>query len=210
MTLAYTMAAGRGNTAPILEGLAATLTKRGLRCCGTGQINTERSDESPCDVDVRALPDGPVLRVSQSLGPSARGCRIDPAALDVAVGLVEARLAAGADLLIIKKFAEHDADAAYRSGEMEAKLRARKLRSHIPRKGRRGKPLTAQAKGSNRTKSRARARVEHVFGAQTNDMGGTLVRMIGLVRARARTGLKNLACNMRRLTRLRRPTPCPA
>ena len=37
-----------------------------------------------------------------------------------------------------------------------------------------------------------------------NDMGGTLVRCIGLVQARARIGLKNLAYNMRRLTQLER------
>jgi len=88
------------------------------------------------------------------------------------------------------------ADAAYRSEEMEAKLRDQKLKSHIHRKGKRGKPLTEQAKGSNRTKSTSRAivrvRVKHVFGAQTNDMGGTLVRTIGLVRARAKIGMKNL------------------
>lgn len=109
MTLAYTIAPGRGNTDLILEGLAATLTNRSLRCCGTVQINTEPADEGPCDMDVRVLPDGPVLRISQSLGPSARGCRLDPAALEVAVGLVEARLAAGADLLIINKFGKHEA-----------------------------------------------------------------------------------------------------
>ena len=37
------------------------------------------------------------------------------------------------------------ADAAYRSEAMEAKLRDRKLKSHIHRKGKRGKPLTEQA-----------------------------------------------------------------
>ena len=36
---------------------------------------------------------------------------------------------------------------------MEAKLREKKLKSHIHSKGRRGKPLTEQGKGSNRTKS---------------------------------------------------------
>ena len=50
------------------------------------------------------------------------------------------------------------ADAACRPEEMEARLRDRKPKSHIHRKGRRGKPLTAQAKGSNRTKSKARPR----------------------------------------------------
>ena len=102
------------------------------------------------------------------------------------------------------------ADAAYRSEETEAKLRARGLKSHIHRKGKRGKPLTEQSKSSNRTKSTVRARVEHVFGAQTNDMGGTLVRTIGLARAKAKIGMKNLAYNMRRLGQLHRLDPCPA
>ncbi len=102
------------------------------------------------------------------------------------------------------------ADPAYRSVEMEAKLRGMKLKSQIHRKGKRGKPLTEQGKGSNRTKSSVRARVEHVFGAQANDMGGTLVRTIGMVRAKAKIAMKNLAYNMRRLVQLRRINPCPA
>ena len=97
---------------------------------------------------------------------------------------------------------------------MEAKLRARQLKSHSHRKGKRGKPLTEQAGRANRTKSASRAigrvRVEHVFGGQANDMGGTLVRTIGLVRARARIWMKTLAYNMRRLGQLRRINPCPA
>ena len=102
------------------------------------------------------------------------------------------------------------ADAAYRSEDMEAKLKGRKLTSHIHRKGKRGKPLTERAQNSNRTKSTVRVRVEHIFGAQANDMGGTIVRTIGLARAKARIGMKNLACNTRRLGQLQRLNPCPA
>ena len=47
------------------------------------------------------------------------------------------------------------ADPAYRSEEMEAKLRGMKLKSHIHRKGKRGKPLTEQAKSSNREQNLA-------------------------------------------------------
>ena len=54
----------------------------------------------------------------------------------------------------------------------------------------------------NKTRSKVRARVEHVFGAQSNDIGGTLMRSIGLVRAKARIGLKNLTYNMRRQVQL--------
>ena len=102
------------------------------------------------------------------------------------------------------------ADSAYRSEAMEAKLHDMRLKSHIRRKGKRGKPLTDQAKGSNRTQSTVRVRVEHVFGAQANDMGGTLVRTIGIARAKAKIGMKNIASNMRRLVQLRRINPCPA
>ena len=41
-------------------------------------------------------------------------------------------------------------------------------------------------------------------GPQSNDMGGTLLRSVGLARAKARIGLKNLAYNMRRLVQLNR------
>ena len=102
------------------------------------------------------------------------------------------------------------AGSACRSGEMEAKLRDRKLTGHIHRKGKRGKPLTRQARGSNRTRSTVRVRVEHVFGAQTNDMGATLVRTMGMPRARAKIGMTDPAYDMRRLVQLRRINPCPA
>ena len=96
------------------------------------------------------------------------------------------------------------ADSAYRSAEIEAKLTEKGLKSQIHRKGHRNKPLTEREKRGNKTRSKVRARVEHVFGAQSNDMGGTLVRSIGLARATTRMGLKNLAYNMRRLVQLER------
>jgi transposase, IS5 family len=103
------------------------------------------------------------------------------------------------------------ADSAYRSAEIEAKLAEQGLKSRIHRKGHRGRPLGEREQRGNRTRSKVRARVEHVFGAQANDMGGTLVRSIGLVRAKARIGLKNLAYNMRRLVQLERVmTAAPA
>jgi IS5 family transposase len=95
-------------------------------------------------------------------------------------------------------------DSAYWSAEIEAKLEEKGLKSRIHHKGHRNKPLSEREKRGNKTRSKVRARVEHVFGAQSNDMGGTLVRSIGLVRARARIGLKNLAYNMRRLVQLER------
>jgi hypothetical protein len=104
------MAQGRGDTDLILQGLAHELSARGLRCLGTVQINTEPDCVGPCDMDVLVLPDGPILRISQDLGPSARGCRLDPAALEQAVAQVGARLRDGADILIVNKFGKHEAE----------------------------------------------------------------------------------------------------
>jgi IS5 family transposase len=57
----------------------------------------------------------------------------------------------------------------------------------------------AQAQeNTNRRKSRVRARIEHVFGARR------IVRTIGIVRAKAKIGLQNLAYNIRRLVTLER------
>jgi transposase, IS5 family len=96
------------------------------------------------------------------------------------------------------------ADSAYRSAEAEAKLKARGFRSRIHRRGSRNHPLSPAQEAANRKKSRVRARVEHIFGAQENAPGGRLVRTIGIVRAKAKIGLQNLAYNMRRLVVLER------
>src|SRR6202795_2403 len=74
------------------------------------------------------------------------------------------------------------ADSAYRSAETEAKLKARGSRSRIHRRGSRNHPLSQAQEAANRRKSKVRARVEHIFGAQENAPGGRLVRTIGSVR----------------------------
>jgi len=96
------------------------------------------------------------------------------------------------------------ADSAYRSAETEAKLKARGFRSRIHVRASRGHPLSKAEEDANRKKSRVRARIEHVFGAQQTTPGGRLVRTIGIVRARAKIGLQNLVYNIRRLVTLQR------
>ncbi len=110
MNIAYTMAPGRGDTDLLLLQLARDLGARGWRTSGTVQINTERADAGSCDMDVKVLPDGPVICISQSLGREARGCRLDPAALETAVGLVDSSLARAPDCLIVNKFGRHEAE----------------------------------------------------------------------------------------------------
>ena len=99
------------------------------------------------------------------------------------------------------------ADSAYRSAEIEAKLKARGLKSRIHVRAYRNRPLTDAQTKANTKKSEVRARIEHVFGAQEIAPGGRLVRTIGIVRARAKIGLQNLVYNIRRLVTLERMAP---
>lgn len=96
------------------------------------------------------------------------------------------------------------ADSAYRSAPAEAMLEANGLRSRVHRRGARSHPLSAREIAGNTTRSRVRARVEHVFGHHATAMNATLIRTVGLVRAKAKIGLTNLAYNMSRLGCLHR------
>ena len=91
------------------------------------------------------------------------------------------------------------ADSAYRSAESLAKLKELGYREHLQRKGQKNHSLTKLEKQGNRTRSRSRSRVEHVFAAQLQRAGELIVRTIGLARATVKIGLRNLAYNMDRL-----------
>lgn len=105
------------------------------------------------------------------------------------------------------------ADSAYRSEETEQVLQDAGYESHICEKGQRNQPLTDAQHANNRTRSKVRSRVEHVFGYQENSMGGKFIRTSGLVRATVKIGLMNLTYNLMRylqLTKGRRGAPAAA
>lgn len=108
MKLGYVSLAGRGLTDACIAAATARIEAAGLVLAGTVQTNPERPGRHKCDMDLRVLPDGPVLRISQDLGQGARGCRLDAGVLEQAVAEVSARLA-GAELLVINKFGKQEA-----------------------------------------------------------------------------------------------------
>lgn len=99
------------------------------------------------------------------------------------------------------------ADSAYRSEENRGMLQQRGYREHLQRKGCRYKKLTDWERQGNRTRSRIRCRVEHVFGMQAQMAGTLLLRTIGKARAEVKIGLRNLAYNIHRLGSI---APAPA
>ena len=110
MKLAYTTSPGRGDMDLVLARVAERLEGRGLRVLGVVQINSACEGDRPCDMDVKLLPHGPLIRISQSLGTQSRGCRLDPQGLEQAVGETAARLAGGGDVLMVNKFGKQEAE----------------------------------------------------------------------------------------------------
>jgi len=94
------------------------------------------------------------------------------------------------------------ADSAYKSEENESILLDRSLEDFIMLKARRNNPLTEEEKAYNKTVSRMRVRVEHVFGRMKH-MGMDYCRRIGLERAKQHNAFSNLVYNMDRYAFLR-------
>jgi nucleoside-triphosphatase THEP1 len=110
MKLAYILSTSRGGTDPQLADVVRQLGQRGLRLCGTVQVNTRPEGSVHCDMDLMVLPDGPTFRISQYRGNGARGCRLDAGSLETAVEHVSRSVDTGADLMIINKFGKHEAE----------------------------------------------------------------------------------------------------
>jgi nucleoside-triphosphatase THEP1 len=102
------MMPGKGDMDLLLSRLSVGLRARGVTCAGVVQRNVDCGPERRCDMDLTVLHSGDVLRISQSLGMGARGCRLDPAALEQAVAATSEALG-DSDLLLVNKFGKHEA-----------------------------------------------------------------------------------------------------
>lgn len=94
------------------------------------------------------------------------------------------------------------ADKGYVNGKREARLKDEGWRMHIQRKGSKEKPLSEAQERRNRRIAKPRARVEHVF-AGLAQLGGKVLRSIGLARATLHLNWKVAAYNLRRLSYLK-------
>jgi IS5 family transposase len=100
------------------------------------------------------------------------------------------------------------ADAGYVGDEYAEKLRKRGYDPQVCERLPKSRPLLIdEVKDNNRTKSKVRCRVEHVFGSMLNvrkyvRVGDETHRLIGMARAVTSIGLKNLVYNMTRFVTL--------
>jgi IS5 family transposase len=93
--------------------------------------------------------------------------------------------------------AEVFADSAYRSTKIEAQLRASGFKSRIHRRATRNHPLSDAQARANRNRSKIAPASNMCSELRRPRRGGRIVRTIGIVRARAKIGLQNLAYNIR-------------
>lgn len=89
------------------------------------------------------------------------------------------------------------ADSAYVGPDVEVAAAVRRLTLDVCRKAARNRPLTEEDKAYNRTVSKTRARVEHVF-ADIRSFGGDFVRTVGMARAEVHVFLVSFTYNLRR------------
>lgn len=93
------------------------------------------------------------------------------------------------------------ADRGYHDGPRERWLKMISWRPHIQRKGQAGKPISERGKARNKRIASPRARVEHVF-ASLAQMGGKMIRSIGLARAEFGLMVKSAVYNLKRMSSL--------
>lgn len=110
--LGYVISEGRGAADLVLADVAARLVAEGWPLAGAVQVNSDRGAAHPCDMDLHVLAAGRIIRISQNLGALSAGCRLDPAGLEQAAGLVERALDATPRprLLIVNKFGKQEID----------------------------------------------------------------------------------------------------
>lgn len=109
MKLGYVTLQGRGRIDMLLAEVVGMLEARGVALAGTVQTNIDRDDRPHCDMDLRLLPDGPVVRISVDRGAQARGCRLDAGILEQSALWVAGALDK-CELLVVNKFGKQEAE----------------------------------------------------------------------------------------------------
>ena len=107
MRLGYVSLVGRGANDVLLAQVAALAEAAGVALAGCVQVNTDRAGHDDCDMDLRILGGGPMVRINQRLGVGSKGCKLDPGALETAVAQVSARMGS-ARVLVVNKFGKHE------------------------------------------------------------------------------------------------------
>ncbi len=111
MKLAFVTSSQRGEIDRLLSETAKRLEVEGMRLSGVVKLFEDNpAHDHVCDMDLRVLPDGPAITITQSLGRESTSCRLNPAAIEEAVVAVERHAREDSELFILNKFGPQEAD----------------------------------------------------------------------------------------------------
>jgi uncharacterized protein DUF2478 len=112
MKLAVVSSEFRGEVDKLLSEMAARLQSEDVRLAGVVKVQQDNNpvDAHACEMDLRVLPTGPLICITQSLGEGSVGCRLNPAGITKAVAAVEQEITQPMDLFILNKFGPQEAE----------------------------------------------------------------------------------------------------
>ncbi len=100
-----------GETDRLISETATRLQAEGVALAGIAKVPGQKlPGDHHCDMDVRVLPNGPDIRITQSLGEGSTGCRLNPAGIAEAVAKVEQGGIENAALFVLNKFGPQEAE----------------------------------------------------------------------------------------------------
>lgn len=94
----------------LLETVARTLQKEGLRVAGFIQRKGRRDLSGHPEMLLEQIPGGRQYCISQPLGRESRGCRLDPGAIADLVGPLLAAIEDEPDLLVLNRFGKGESE----------------------------------------------------------------------------------------------------
>jgi len=110
MKIAWVSSPQRGETDHLLTEVARRLQAEGFELAGIVKDEGYNCEaDNGCDMQVRVLPGGPIVKITQSLGSGSNACRLDPGAIADAVFRVDSGDLSQADLFILNKFGPEEA-----------------------------------------------------------------------------------------------------
>lgn len=110
MQIACVTGGGSGETDRLMTETAARLQQAGRRLAGIVKApEPAMPDDHHCNAQVRVLPGGPVISITQALGAGSGACRLDPAGIAAAVAAVEGGSLDGAEVFLLNKFGPEEA-----------------------------------------------------------------------------------------------------
>jgi nucleoside-triphosphatase THEP1 len=108
--LGYITVRKKGATDRLLTDVARHLQSRNIPMAGAIQVDKIDTQAHRAEMNVELLGTGEIIKISQNLGPFAKGCQLNSEALEIAAYKVFEALDGSERVLILNKFGKQERD----------------------------------------------------------------------------------------------------